>query len=554
MKRGFRYKSLYIFISIVLSLFLHLCMLIVMMKVTLLPNILHTDKKPDRRIQRISYEPLDLKKFELDVLKSSVPDVSPELPDEMNKKLHDTVGSLKSLGKSDGEYDIPIPDPPDLSTESPKLASIVAVDADSLDPDRMKFNRNFIPKLSRFDDAGYSYIPSKKKAGGFVNPVDMRVSLPPPKKKPEALPITPDTRLLPEEKVIMMDPLIDVEIYKYPLSRGGGFFRIDLSPNEKAAALRTFNKDVIFLLDVSGSIGRQRLSEFRKGLLKALPELKPEDRMNIVAFKSGNYPMFKVPMHPSKKNLQYADDFLFKMRHGGTTNIYSALEAYAGLKNRIAGRPLLIFLLSDGYVNTGKVVGLRDLINTISNKNSDGAGIYSYSCGDDRNSFLMDLMSYRNRGESINVPDIKRSNPDLTEFINAVSDVKVADLEYQISSNLSDSVFPKRLPNLYKDKTLSIYGRYEDESDAIGLRVTGRDSMGIRREIVIGGYIADAKMDTQKLAQKWARQYIYHLYSILSVKYDEKIKDEIHRIAARYQLDLPYLDKHLIPKRKNYIR
>jgi hypothetical protein len=419
----------------------------------------------------------------------------------------------------------------------------------------MDFNRNLIPKLDRFFGADYSAILGSKKPAGISDPINMRVTLPPQKKPPEPLPDTPDTRLVPGEDVVKMDPFIDVEIFKFPSPRGGGFFRIDLSPNKKAAyALRSFNKDVVFLLDISGSIGRRRLAEFKRGIQDSLPELKDKDRMNIVAFKSNRLPLFKIPQYPTKDNLKSANSFLFRAQHGGTTNIYSALRPYVGPENRIASRPLIIFLLSDGQVNAGEVVGNRDLINAISNKNHDGAGIYSYSCGDDRNSFLMDLLSYRNRGESINIPEVKASNIFLSNFINAVSDVKVADLEYQISSDLADASFPKRLPNLCKGKTLSVYGRYEDESDSIGLRVTGRDSMGVRREIVIGGHIADAKLASVSLPQKWAMQYIYHLYSLLSVKYDEKTKNRINEVATRYKLNLPYLDTHLVPRKKNYVR
>ena len=524
-------------------------MLLLMMKVAIFPNILAPHDKPTKRIKIIRTKAEIPKKIPKKTV-AVIPDVPMEIDDQMPSELPGENISSDPKGK----YDIPIPDNSKISDNSPKLPSIISVNADSLSPDRLNFNRNMIPKLPRIPGFSKTFIDSSGADGDSKTPIRMRVSLPSSKTHTEPLPKIPGTTLLKQEKVVQMDPFIDVAIYKYPLTRGGGFFRIDLSPNKKAAALKTFNKDIIVLLDVSGSIGRRRLAEFKMGVLNALPSLKKNDRMNIVAFKSKNYPMFKTPMRPTKKNIEYADGFLFKLEYGGTTNIYSALSPYVGIENRIAARPLIIFLLSDGQVNAGEVVGNRDLINAISNKNSDGANIYSYSCGTDRNSFLMDLLSYRNRGESINIPEIRGSNKYLTQFIDAVSDVKVADLEYQISSDIADSTFPKRLPNLYKNKTLSIFGRYGRDNEAIGLRITGRDSTGIRREIVIGGSLASAKTSDQRLAQNWAKQYIYHLYSLLSVKYDEKIKDEIHDIVSRYRLDLPYLDKHLVPKRKNYVR
>ena len=549
MKRSFKRKYLYIFISVILSLLLHLIMLSLMMKVAVFPNFMKPPAEYNRKIKIVTIPVTEKKKTPKPAHTSILPDNPSDIVDNMPSTLPETSGKPGNEKK----YDIPAPENSPISNESPTLPSIVSVDADKLSPDRKEFTRNLIPKLPRMIGGDYTFSPAGE---GGVNsePVKMHVSLPPLKQPPTTLPTTPVTRMLPDEKVVSMDPLIDVKLYKYPLPTGGGFFRIDLSPNKKAVTLKNFNKDVIILMDVSGSIGRRRLAEFKDGVLNALPALKPKDRINIVAFKSKNYPMSKELLPATASTLKKAERFIYTLDYGGTTNIYSALQPFVGAKNRVAERPLIIFLLSDGQVNAGDVIGSRDLINTISNQNSNGAAIYTYSCGEDRNSFLMDILSYRNRGESLNVPEIRGSNRALTNFIDAVSDVKVSDLEYQISSDLADATFPKRLPNLYKNKILSIYGRYGREDDQIGLRITGKDSSGVRREIVVGDTIADAEKVDYRLAQEWAKQYIYHLYSLLSVKYSERIKNEIHDVAARYRLKLPYLDKHLVPRKRNFVK
>jgi hypothetical protein len=166
----------------------------------------------------------------------------------------------------------------------------------------------------------------------------------------------------------------------------------------------------------------------------------------------------------------------------------------------------------------------------------------------------MDLLAYRNRGESLNIENIAGSGKALATFMSAVSNVKVINLDYQISSNLAAAVFPKRLPNLYAGKTLSVYGQYYKDTDSLGLRLSGTDSSGKHREIVFKGTLADAEISDISLPRKWAEQYIYHLYSRLSCKYDENITKEIHSIANRFKLKLPYLDKHLVPRRRSYVR
>jgi hypothetical protein len=87
----------------------------------------------------------------------------------------------------------------------------------------------------------------------------------------------------------------------------------------------------------------------------------------------------------------------------------------------------------------------------------------------------------------------------------------------------------------------------------VGLRIVGRDSAGVAREVVFGGKISEAAPGGPEIKRDWARQYIYHLYSLLSVKYDKALVDRIHAVASKYGVVLPYLDEHLKPRRKNYV-
>jgi len=564
MKSSAKKNMFYIIVSIILSMIVHFCFLALFMQIHFSPNLLKVpQRKPNRHFKLLNMK-RPLEKLNISKKKSEAKakiqkiDLPSNIPDTVD--VPNTVNAESDKNNSN-KYDLPkaddVPSPP----QDPKLTEIVTVDGDSLPGERAKFNRLLIPKLPRTTGTTDFAMSSgtggtNKESAAPAIPVDMRLTLPPKKQTPDGsqLPTTPETRLIPEEKVEIMDPFLDVKLYKFPLPDGGGFFRIDLSPNAKAAALQTFRKDVIFLLDVSGSIGRIRLEELKTGLFRTLETLKPDDRFNIIGFRSGNIPLFVEPMHPSKENIKQADKFLFKMRHSGSTNIYSALELYTGKHQRAAARPLILFLLSDGKVNYGEIINNSGVINAISNRNHEGAAIYSFSCGRRKNSFLMDLISYRNRGESLDIKITDNSNIALSRFIYNVADVKVTDLEYQVSSNLADYTFPKRLPNLHKGKILSVYGRYPKGTDKIGLRITGLDSKGIRREIVFGGNLANAALAGSDLPEKWASQYIYHLYSLITVKYDDSLKNTILQTAKKFNLELPYLDAHLKPRKKKFIK
>lgn len=565
MKDASRKNLFYIILSIIFSLIVHFCFLFLIMQLPLpasLFNFKTPEKKLSKRFKLLEIKPklpVPSKTPKATLAKTTVEkiDLPSNIPDTVDVP---NTGKIKDGGKSGEKYDLPkssdVPSPP----QDPELPDIVTVDGDNLPPERKQFNRNLIPKVPRVIGAREFATNNiekgtGKKAGTPTLPVDMRLTL--PDKKPtedKPLPDTPETRLVPKEKVQPMDLMIDVKIYKYPLPEGGGFFRIDLSPNQKASAMQTFRKDVIFLLDVSGSIGRIRLQELKSGLFRTLETFHPEDRFNIIGFRSGNIPLFGDLKNPTKENISKAKAFLFKMRHSGSTNIYSALELYGSREHRSGARPLILFLLSDGKVNYGEIIDNSKLINSISNKNHNGAAIYSFSCGKNKNSFLMDLLAYRNRGESKDVRETANSNIFLSRFIYDVGAVKVADLEYQVSSNLAENTFPKRLPNLHKGKILSVYGVYPAGTKEVGLRITGLDSKGIRRELVYSGDLNKALEAGNDLPERWAEQYIYHLYSMLTVKFEDSIRSKILETAKKYNLKLPYLDNHVRPRKKKYMR
>jgi len=553
MKNVAEKKWSYISLSVALSTLVHGLLILLILSLPVFPVELSVPERPNRVLTFVRPKKGKTESpGEKGVTPTNTPDrgvsTSPLPP-----LSGDSAAKIPSPSDNPaGEFELPgtvdVPGPASI----PDPTEIVAIDGDSLPKNRTEFNRLMIPKIPR--TPGVASSPFASGGGGGGQGVrGMRITLPPRKSGGDNLPTTPETTLIPGGGTLKMDPLLNIKMYKYPDPFAGGFFRIDISPNNKAAAaLHPFKKDVVFLLDVSGSIGRARLAQFKSGVFSTVKKLNRGDRFNVVAFKTGNIPFSKTPVAPDPKVVSALDDFLFKLRDEGDTNLYSALASYVGEKNRVGMRPLIVFLISDGRVNYGEMTRDRDILNAISNSNHNGASVYCFSAGEDRNSFLMDLLAYRNRGESRNFNDGRHCSKNLAAFIDQVADVRVSDVDYQISSDLAAATFPKRLPNIYGGQTLSIYGRYRDENRSVGLRVTGRDSAGVEREVVFGAKIADAARGGPEIKRDWARQYIYHLYSLLSVKYDLGLVKKVHEVASEYGVKLPYLDEHLKPRRKNY--
>jgi Ca-activated chloride channel family protein len=325
---------------------------------------------------------------------------------------------------------------------------------------------------------------------------------------------------------------------------GDNFFRIDILPNPKSERLRTVAKDMLFLVDCSASISQPKLSQFKQGVGTALRHLPPGDGFNVVSFRSKPLPLFETCQPVNAETVAAALRFLDRQERGGLTDVYNSLSPFVRAGADAAGgayRPLNVFLLSDGRSTVRNRVDNDTFIREVVGLRQNHVSLYSFSAGSDANLFLMDLLAYCNRGGSIHVESLSRFAPQLAEFIRTHAEMIVADLRYRATGELARDIFPKQLPHLYRGETLSIYGRYPDTVDSLGLQIIGRDADGQEQELVFRCNLRAAPKGGPRLAVDWAAQKVYYLLAERALRPRPEISDEIRRLAEQYKLYVPYL-------------
>ncbi len=533
-------KTFYIFLSVALSLLVHIIIFMISWNLSLKP-IIATEmmQKPSKYIKLGNITlPSQLNEEPKPQLKPTHEPI--KVPDRYTSQNFPGTKLVESSEKPGAKT--PSPDVFKLpkSPSDGAFTKILEIDGNKLEKDRLSQNRLVVPKIPRTSSGGGTG-GAGDGGEGTAGPIELKLRIPMPGRNIS----TPGSRLLPDENLSNIDSLMDVRLFKHIDQDGVGFFRIDISPRKKFSTLKPFDKDIVFCIDTSGSISKDKLYEFRDGVQKALQKLNPGDRFEIVSFKHRAFPLFGELRKPDPSTLEKADKFLRRLERSGSTDIYSAIEPFTEPKMKTEGRPFILFLASDGNTNTGEVYDSRTLINEISNRNQDSLSIFTFSSGLNKNPFLLDLLAYRNRGESFSSDDIRKSGLALENFIEEVSSIIVMNLDYQVSSSLADDAFPKKLPHLYSQHTLSVYGKFPLDTKEVGLRITGVDSMGKRQELVYAGNLDTALPADNSLPKKWALQYIFNLYSRLTSSSDEEIRSEISKTAHAYGIEVPYLDKYL---------
>ena len=346
---------------------------------------------------------------------------------------------------------------------------------------------------------------------------------------------TNTTHLLAMKGKVTAKPFLNIKLYKYSKHYGSGYFRIVLAPNKEANRFKKIDKNIIFFVDVSASIVKNQLAEFVKGITSSLPKLNQNDQFEIVAFSNKPSPLFGKFEKPTKANIKKATSFLANLQATGSTNLYKTIIPYIRGKNT-SKRALIIFILTDGKFNSGEIVEQQKLIHTITKNNQQKASIFIFTNTKKPNTLLLNSLALRNNGEYIKAKTIESSSKMLQEAITSTSNIVLGNLSYDISKDLRPTTFPQKLSYLILNHPIAIYGRYAIHTKNISLRIIGTGKAGNQYELMYKKNIEETTKGSKDIPQKWAKQYILHLYSKLTPHNSEKIKQKIYSIARKYSI------------------
>ena len=591
-------KNTYICASVVLSVLIHAAFLLLIADRLKLDYFSPSSLGKDKKDRDTIVVPIDIRTLQNRQTSRDEAD-----PKQTLKDLSDVVKQsekLQNIFKEHNLVEMPPPklklsdlgrdllsDPKPPEATPPRQATaprpdIVSIDARKLSPEQLASSRPIIPMVPRkaiSAKAIPSLLPHGDLAGGSGQTftVGMQWGAIPLSKAPEhvPLPIDPsaksgsagssakgsitsvpkapdlqigirpgeDTRTVtPGVTVHQLDKLMTVNMFVYHETGGGGFFRVDISPNPRSERLRAVSKDILFLIDCSNSISAAKLKQFKEAVVDALPYLTKRDRFNVVSFRDSPEAMFPQFMPVTDENVQQGCSFVTKIQRGGMTDVFAGLAPCVepAADGEDPYRPLNIFLMSDGQSTVKDSLSNDVFIRRILELKRANVSIYSFSAGKDVNRFLLDFLAFHNRGLSLHQEELRNFTHELVEFISTHATLIVSDLKYHVAGELGGDIYPKKLPHLYRGETLHVFGRFNRGDEEVVLSIVGRDATGDLQEIIFRGSIKDSPKASPQIALEWAAQKIYHLIGLRTLSPSVEVQNEIRKTAQKYNLYVPY--------------
>jgi LysM repeat protein len=335
------------------------------------------------------------------------------------------------------------------------------------------------------------------------------------------------------------DDLLDIRVDTWRMPEESiGYFRLRVLPREEAK-IDPLPKHVTFVMDASSSIAPQKLNTTAKAVRAALDTLRPEDRFNIIVFRdtSTSFQPESVPATP--QHVAAAGKFLQGIESRGATDVYKALQPVVQTAAP-PGEPGIVIFLSDGRPTAGLRDG-RTLINGLTADNALRNSIFAFGGGNTVNAPMMDLLAYRNKGESVIVSSIGEIGDGLARLMTQLRDPLLVDLRADFSRMDTAEIYPKVLPDFYRARPITLYGRFDPASDReLVLRLAGRAGAN-RKEVVFRANLKDAPQGEASIARNWAFQKSFYLAGEIARQGElPELTESLAQLGRRYGFATSY--------------
>ena len=315
-----------------------------------------------------------------------------------------------------------------------------------------------------------------------------------------------------------------------------GYFLLLISPKYDVKKTDILEKDFIFVLDLSSSMAGTKLEQAKEALRFCMRNLNDGDRFNLISFNADVEP-FSEKLVPVKNKRQTALAFISRIDALGHTNINDALLTALAAEPD-AARPRILIFLTDGEPTIGKREPVRILKN-ISEANRGQARIFVFGVGNDVNVQLLDKIAEQNGGTRQYVSPQENLEIAITSFFTKVNEPVLANLALDMGHIQTKSLYPQRLPDLFRGSQLTVLGRYETAGDTL-LKLIG-DIGGEKQEFSNSAQFPENQADHGFLPRLWAQRKVAYLVDEVRLNGEnEELVNEIVRLSKKYGIMSPY--------------
>jgi Ca-activated chloride channel family protein len=332
-----------------------------------------------------------------------------------------------------------------------------------------------------------------------------------------------------------------------PVGSENGYVMLLLTPKVELARTYDVPRDMVMVLDTSGSMRGPKMEQAKKALKFCLENLRAQDRFNLMNFATTVTKYRDNLLEASSDQLAQANKWVDNLEATGGTAIDDALKEALAMRTSDEGRTFTIVFFTDGQPTIGET-SPEKILRNVAAKNTASTRIFTFGVGDDVNATMLDQLSEQTRAVATYVRPAEDISVKVSALYAKISHPVLANLKLTATADVRfTEVYPPQLPDLFHGQQLLVLGRYTGKG-ASAVRLTGtvgKETKEFVYELTFPEKTGDDKGFVEEI---WARRKVGYLLDQIRINGEKKeLVDEVVALAKKYGITTPYTSYLIVP-------
>jgi len=288
----------------------------------------------------------------------------------------------------------------------------------------------------------------------------------------------------------------------------GGTFSLLLEPPALPAPDDIAPRELVFLLDCSGSMNGLPIEASKSFMLAALHKLRAKDSFRLIRFSDQATQFSEIPLPATPANIRAGAAFVHSLNGEGGT------EMSAGIRQALAAQPVpglrrIVVFLTDGYIGNE-----AEVLNLIGSKIGD-ARLYAFGVGTGVNRYLLNEVGRIGAGFTRYMDPTENTAEVVSELVKRIDAPVLTDIGIDWGGLGVEAVTPERIPDLFAGDSIRSLGRFKEAGAG---RVTVRGHVhGRPVELPLDVRLEENSSNSTALSVMWARaQIARHMAALMA--------------------------------------
>lgn len=239
-------------------------------------------------------------------------------------------------------------------------------------------------------------------------------------------------------------------------SENGGTFALVLQPPADLNDLPRMPREMIFVVDCSGSMQGRPLEIVKDAMRRCLRNLDQNDSFQIIRFSTSASALGNRPLEATPENVKRGLAYIDELSSEGGTEMIEGIKAALGFEHD-QNRLRIVSFMTDGYIGNEDEI-LREI-----DKRLGSARIFSFGVGSSVNRYLMEAMARVGNGAVAYIGLGESVTAEVDRFYDRAARAALVNIKLDFGDVQASDIFPRRIPDLFVGRPVIVTGKFNGD-------------------------------------------------------------------------------------------